>query len=202
MASRRREIMPRKSKSRDKAVQGFLGSKYNYKTLIAYFSLSFFVALLLGLFVSSPAPSLSPRLADWRDSGYIFNFSGFSIFYQGNRFDLFKVLQLVLCILNCSDYIGNRSGFTISRTYVYKVSLGKSDCTSSCSSLLLSFARGMEKRREKVILSKPHLAPSLQISVSMQKIFISPRDIEVFCLFRKFSRWQWRIQNFEVAEFF
>ncbi|XP_065066852.1 mesoderm-specific transcript protein-like isoform X2 [Rhopilema esculentum] len=82
MASRRREIMPRKSKSRDKAVQGFLGSKYNYKTLITYFSLSFLVALLLGLFVSSPAPSLSPRLADWRDSGYIFNFSGFSIFYQ------------------------------------------------------------------------------------------------------------------------
>ena len=53
------------------------------KTFILYFCIPFALALSFALFITYPRGELSSEVADWRDSGYSYDFKGKEIFYQG-----------------------------------------------------------------------------------------------------------------------
>jgi len=52
------------------------------KTFTLYFCLPFALALSFALFITYPRGQLSSEVADWRDSGYSYDFKGKEIFYQ------------------------------------------------------------------------------------------------------------------------
>lgn len=81
------------------------------KIIIIYFCLPFTIALLCALFITAPRPGLSPEIADWRDSGYVYRYHGLEIFYQGSlrliNFIVYKsiwndFLKQVICLVSTS----------------------------------------------------------------------------------------------------
>lgn len=81
------EVFKKKSKpglQNRKLFAKILSALHALKIFVFYFCIPFTIALLLALFFTSPRPKLSNELADWRDSGYTYEYEGFEIFYQGN----------------------------------------------------------------------------------------------------------------------
>ena len=91
MAHRREKgsgIVPKaaKKKLKEKRYRQMLKYLPIVKTIVIYFCIPFTFALSLALFLTSPRPELSGEVADWRDSGYPYDFNGKEVFYRGNYF--------------------------------------------------------------------------------------------------------------------
>ena len=78
--------MPKVSKKRPKSkrYQQIITLLHALKNFFLYFCIPFTIALCSALFLTWPRPALSSGVGDWRDSGYTYDYKGFTIFYQGD----------------------------------------------------------------------------------------------------------------------
>ena len=72
-----RESIQKKFGGKTDVFKKYRGKNPFAKPHFWYFAVAFVLSLLLGLFISSPAPRFSLALSDWRDAGYLYRHGEF-----------------------------------------------------------------------------------------------------------------------------